>query len=153
MISYTSVGEALTKVCFLNIGMFIMTVCLLLIGILSLFLDKGNSIVRAQISFMGIWAFVYQASTGAAGYAVIVEVPTSSLRGDTQFMATAVNGLCNIVWAVSMPYMVNLDEGNLSGKAAFVFFGVLFMCDFFVFFCYPETKEHTFSPLSRKSKR
>ena len=120
-------------------GMLIMTISLLIIGILSLFGDRGKSVVQAQIAFMAIWSFTYQGSIGAVGYAMIAEVPTSSLRGVTQSMATVVNGVFNLVWAFSTPYMVNPDEGNMGGKVAFVFFAMLFIFDIFVFFYYPET--------------
>jgi hypothetical protein len=36
--------------------------------------------------------------------------------------------------------MVNPDQANMKGKVAFIFFGILVVCDVFVFFYYPETK-------------
>lgn len=48
---------------------------------------------------MAIWSFSYQASIGAAGYSLMAEVPTSSLRGITQSMGTATNGLSGAIWS------------------------------------------------------
>jgi hypothetical protein len=55
-------------------------------------------------------------------------------------LGTIVNGLSNCIWSFSMPYMVNPDQANMKGKVAFIFFGILVVCDVFVFFYYPETK-------------
>jgi hypothetical protein len=89
---------------------------------------------------MATWAFFYQASIGAAGYTLIAEVPTSSLREVTQSLATTTNGLANAVWSFALPYVINPDEANLGGKVAFIFFAILVLADVFVYFYYPETK-------------
>ncbi|KAJ0418877.1 general substrate transporter [Aspergillus carlsbadensis] len=121
-------------------GLAFCTTCLLLIGALGCFSDKGRPVLLAQVAFMAVWGFMYQASIGSIGYALIAEVPTTSLRGLTQALGTVVNGLSNSIWAFSMPYLVNPDQANLGGKIAFIFFGILAICDVFVFFYYPETK-------------
>jgi hypothetical protein len=71
----------------------------LIIGVLTQYVDNNESIARAQVSFMAIWAFAYQASIGAAGYSLMAEVPTSRLRGVTQSLGTAMNGLSGGAWA------------------------------------------------------
>jgi hypothetical protein len=116
------------------------TTSMLLIGVLTQFVTKSASIALAQVSFMAIWAFSYQASIGAAGYTLMSEVPTSSLRGITQSMATAMNGLSGSIWSFCLPYLINPDEAALGGNVAFIFFGLLVFCSTFVFFYYPETK-------------
>lgn len=96
---------------------------------------------------MALWAFMYQASIGSAGYSLISEVPTSHLRGAVQSMATMVNGASNAVWSLSLPYMINPDEANMGGKVAFVFFAILLCGDIYAFFEYPETKGRSFEEI------
>ncbi|KAL4879268.1 general substrate transporter [Aspergillus karnatakaensis] len=134
-------------------GLFFCTGCLLLIAVLSLFIDKGRPVLLAQVSFMAIWGFMYQASIGSVGYTLITEVPTSSLREMTQSMGTLVNGLSNCTWAFALPYMINPDEANMGGKVAFVFFGILVVSDIFVFFYYPETNKRTFEEIDELHAR
>ena len=89
---------------------------------------------------MAIWSFAYQGSIGGAGYTMIAEVPTSSLRGPTQAMATVVSGVSFGAWSLVMPYMVNPDEANMGANVAFVHFGLSILSLIFVFFFYPETR-------------
>ena len=96
--------------------------------------------VLTQVAFMAIWAFTYQGSIGAVGYTMIAEVPTSSLRGVTQSLATMTNGASNAIWSFALPYMINPNEANMGGKVAFIFFALLVLADIFVYFYYPETK-------------
>lgn len=120
---------------------------------LSLFLNVSPAIVRAQVAFMAIWAFSYQASIGSAGYTMMAEIPTSSLRGVTQSMATMVNGLSNSVWSFALPYMINPDQAAMGGKVAFVFFALLVLADGFVFWFYPETKGRSFEEIDELFRR
>ncbi|KAL3457558.1 general substrate transporter, partial [Aspergillus heterothallicus] len=128
-------------------GLLFCTVSLLLIGALGCFPEKGRPVLLAQVAFMALWGFMYQASIGSIGYTLVTEVPTSSLRNLTQSLATIVNGLSNCIWAFAMPYMINPDQANMGGKIAFIFCGILVVCDVFVFFFYPETKGRTFAEI------
>lgn len=89
---------------------------------------------------MAIWGFMIQASIGAAGYTLISEVPTSTVRSQTQSLATATNGIFNSVWSFATPYMINPDQANMGGKVAFIFFGCWVVGDVFVYFACPEMK-------------
>ena len=117
-----------------------MTVSMLVIGILSRFTSKGQSIVLTQVAFMAIWAFAYQVSIGSAGYGIASEIPTSSLRGVTQSLCTITNGLNGCLWTFILPYIVNPDEANWGGKVAFIFFGALVALSIAAYFFTPETK-------------
>ena len=79
--------------------MFTLSACLFLIGILTQFIDRSNSILLAQVSFMAIWAFTYQATIGSAQFPLMAEIPTSSLRAITISMGTACNGVGIAVWS------------------------------------------------------
>ncbi|KAL6690512.1 general substrate transporter [Trichoderma pleuroticola] len=128
-------------------GMVFCTVSLLIIGVLGLFINRSNSYIYAQAAFMALWAFSYQGSMGAAGYTLVAEVPTSSLREPTQSMATMTNGISNSVWSFALPYMINPDQANMGGKIAFIFFGLCLVADVFIYFYYPETKGRSFEEI------
>ncbi|KAK7182677.1 putative sugar transporter [Paraphaeosphaeria sporulosa] len=128
-------------------GLAFCTISLLIIAILALFVNSGRQVVLTQVGFMALWAFMYQASIGSAGYSLVSEVPTSHLRGAVQSMATMVNGASNAVWSLSLPYMINPDRANMGGKVAFIFFTILLCGDVFAFFNYPETKGRSFEEI------
>ncbi|KIW13987.1 hypothetical protein PV08_06768 [Exophiala spinifera] len=143
------IGRRLT----ILIGLIACTVCLLVIGILTQFIDHGSTIVYTQVGFMAVWGFMYQASIGGVGYTLISEVPASSVRSQTQGLATATNGLFSSVWSFALPYMINPDEANMGGNVAFLFFGCLVVGDIFVYFAYPETKGRSFEEIDELFNR
>jgi len=126
-----------------------MTICLLLIAVLTLFTERNSTIIFTQSAFMAVWGFAYQASIGGAGYTLVAETPTSSLRNPTQAMATFTNALFNSMWAFALPYMINPDEANMGGRVAFIFFGLNLIACVVIFFYYPETKV-SYSSVSSK---
>lgn len=54
------------------------------------------------------------------------------------------NGLSPCIWSFALPDAVNPDQGNLRGKIAFLYLGVLVVAAVFVYFCIPETKGRTY---------
>ncbi|KAF6806627.1 maltose permease [Colletotrichum sojae] len=123
-------------------GSGLLTVTLFLIGASSLIKTQGA--VWAQVVFMAIWSFSYQATLGAVAWPIATEAATSRLRAPTQAIAIIVNGLSTSIWALSLPYAINPDQGNLGGKIAFIFGATLAVCFIFIFFMVPETKNRTY---------
>ncbi|KAF9876902.1 MFS hexose transporter [Colletotrichum karsti] len=122
-------------------GAIILTVTLFLIGASSLVKTQGA--VWAQVVFMAVWSFFYQATLGAVGWPIVSEAATSKLRASTQALSVITNGLASSIWTLSLPYAINPDQGNLGGKIAFVFGSTLAVCIIFIFFMIPETKNRT----------
>jgi len=54
------------------------------------------------------------------------------------------NGLSACIWSFALPYAINPDQGNMGGKIAFVFGGVLVFAVVFIYFFVPETKGRTY---------
>lgn len=123
-------------------GCMVLTLTLLLIGIMASISAPGS--VWAQVVFMAVWSFAYQATVGAAAWPIATEAATSRLRAPTQALATMMNGLSSCIWSFSLPYAINPDQGNLGGKIAYIFGAVLCACCVFIFFMIPETKGRTF---------
>ncbi|KAH6665390.1 putative sugar transporter [Halenospora varia] len=118
---------------------------LMLIGITSLF----PKLLTAQVVFMGVWSFMYQATIGAVAWPIVSEVATSSLRGHTQSLVTMTTGLTGAIAGIVLPFAVNPDQGNLGGKIAFIYGGLLGLCCIGIWWWYPETKGLSFGEIDR----
>ncbi|KAK9234293.1 general substrate transporter [Lipomyces kononenkoae] len=119
-------------------GMIFMTTTLLITGCVSLI--KGPAALKATVSLMTIWAFVYQMTAGAVVFAIAGETPSPRLRQKTFALnVTTANTLSTVVQLV-LPYLINTDKANLGGKVAFVFFGPSVPCCIYLYFCLPEMK-------------
>lgn len=122
---------------------------------------KSSSAIWAQVGFMGIWSFgklltfsfpdnnthkpiVYQATIGSVAWPIISENTSSSLRVQSQALATMTNGLSACIWGFALPYAINPDQGNLGGKIAFVFGSVLVFAVAYIWCQIPETKGRTY---------
>ncbi|PVH84991.1 general substrate transporter [Cadophora sp. DSE1049] len=123
-------------------GCSALCVTLLVIGIVACI--NTSSAIWVQVAFMAVWSFVYQATIGSCAWPIISENPTSRLRSPTQALATMMNGLSGAIWAFALPYAVNPDQGNMGGKIAFVFGGILIFAVVFIFFMIPESKGRTY---------
>ncbi|KAF1848237.1 general substrate transporter [Cucurbitaria berberidis CBS 394.84] len=124
-------------------GTGVLCVTLFVIGIIAS-VKNAKGAIWGQVAFMGIWAFVYQATVGSSAWPISAENPSSRLRAPTQALGTMMNGLSSCIWSFSLPYAINPDKGNLGGKVAFIFGATLVLCFVFVFFFIPETKDRTF---------
>lgn len=126
-------------------GSISISTTLILIGITAV-IPNG---IWAQVAFMAIWSFVYQATLGSVAWPIITEVSKSSLRGHTQSLATVTTGIFGAIQGVSLPFAVNPDRGNLGGKIGFVYGGLLAVSSVGVWLYYPETKGRTFGEIDR----
>ena len=123
-------------------GTIILCINLFLIGILASINAQGA--IWGQVAFMAVWGFVYQGTIGSVGWTISTETPTSRLRMPTASLGAMMNGLSQCIWGFSTPYALNPDQGNLGGKIAFIFGGVLVFSSIFIYFFIPETKNRTY---------
>jgi hypothetical protein len=128
-------------------GSVTLAAALLMIGIIALI--PTSSAIWGQVVFMAIWSFTYQATIGSVAWPIITEVSSSSLRSHTQALATVTTGIVGAVSGVLLPFAVNPDQGNMGGKVAFVYGGILGCSCVFVWAYYPETKGRTFGEIER----
>ncbi|KAF5002330.1 hypothetical protein FDECE_10646 [Fusarium decemcellulare] len=97
--------------------------CLLAISILG-WVGKGTDANgRALAAFSIIWNILYFISLGAIGWTIVGEISSIRLRAKTTSIATISNAICNLGWAVAIPYLINAEEANLGPKSGVVFLG------------------------------
>jgi len=128
-------------------GSVILAATLFMIGIAAVV--PSRNAIWAQVFFMAIWSFTYQSTIGSVAWPIITEVSKSSLRGHTQSLATVTTGIVGAVSGVLLPFAVNPDQGNLGGKIAFIYGGILAVSCIGIWMYYPETKGRTFLEIDR----
>jgi hypothetical protein len=116
-----------------------------MIGITSLI--TSSNAIWAQVAFMAVWAFVYQATIGSVAWPIVTEVSRSALRGHTQSLTTVTNGIAGAISGVLLPFLVNPDQANLGGRIAFIYGGLLGMSCVFIWWKWPETKGLSFAEI------
>ncbi|KAK2757831.1 sugar transporter [Colletotrichum kahawae] len=131
----------------LLLGLSGMIPCLLAITILG-WVGRGTlANGRAPAAFSIIWTILYYISLGAIGWTLVGEISSVRLRAKTTSIATITNAVCNLAWAVAIPYLINEEEANLGPKAGAVFLGPACALAVLAFFVVPETKGKTFAQL------
>jgi MFS transporter, SP family, general alpha glucoside:H+ symporter len=81
------------------------------------------------------------------------EIPPTKLRGTTIAFASAAHLFVNFIAVVTIPYAIDVDEGNLRGKLAFVYVGICIPCIAYCWFYLPETKGRTYEELDLMFER
>ncbi|KAL2842159.1 general substrate transporter [Aspergillus pseudoustus] len=126
-----------------------MTPCLLAVTVLGWVARGTTANGQALAAFSIMWCVFYYISLGAIGWTIVGEVSSSRLRAKTTAIATAVNALCNLVWSIAIPYLINEEDANLGPKAGVVFLGPAVGLTIVAFFAVPETKGKSFAELDR----
>ncbi|EJU01345.1 sugar transporter [Dacryopinax primogenitus] len=119
---------------------------LFVIGFLQL-APVTDNIRWAQAVILVIWFGGYGATIGPIPYVIAAEISSSNLRTKTISVARDMYYLSNLVNSIVSPYMLNPQNANLKGKAAFP--AACFNVALFVwaFFRLPESKGRTFEEL------
>ncbi|KAF2224102.1 general substrate transporter [Elsinoe ampelina] len=101
----------------------------------------------AMGSMVLVWLLVYYLTVGPICYAIISETSSVQLRSKSVCVARISYYIAQIIGYVVQPYMINPTEGNLKGKAGFVWGATGLICFAWAFFRLPETKDRTFEEL------
>ena len=81
------------------------------------------------------------------------EVSSLSLRSQSQGIGWSFGSLMTCIFSVALPYIYNLDAGNLRGKTAFVYAGLCALCLVISFFFVPEVSIPGYVSLSHWDSR
>ncbi|KAJ6188608.1 hypothetical protein N7519_003516 [Penicillium mononematosum] len=126
-------------------GIAINGLCLMSVGVAGCFTTMA---ALYYIGYVMNFAQIFYAPTvGAVTWTISAEVSSSKLRAKTQSLAIFTNAL--VSWAMNFiaPYLINNDEANLGGKAAFVWVALCVVSLVWAWFEVPELKGRTFAEL------
>ena len=73
--------------------------------------------------------------------AIGAEVSSLDLRAKSQGIGWGFGGAMTTVFAIALPYLYNIDAGNLRGKTGFVYFGLSSVGLVVSWFLVKETKD------------
>ncbi|KAG7136551.1 General alpha-glucoside permease like protein [Verticillium longisporum] len=123
-------------------GLAAMLPLMSLVGFLAL--APANPAIRwAQSALLLIWFLVYGLSIGPIPYGIAAAVGATNLRVKTISLGRNIYYILNIANTVVAPYLLNPQEANLQGKAAFPAAGLTLMLAVWAWFRLPELKRLT----------
>jgi MFS family permease len=96
---------------------------------------------------MMVTSFALQSGVGGAWPVVSGETSTLRLRAKSQGIAWISNAFFSWLFNFVVPYMFTPDEGDLGGKAGFIFAGLSFAGFVLIWFEIPEMKNRTATEL------
>lgn len=116
------------------------------VGILAC-VPQTQTIQWAEGIILMVWFGGYGWSVGPLAFVIASEVGSAQLRQKTIAVARGMQYVLTIVNTVAAPYVLNSDQANLKGKAAFIpaaFTAILIVWSYFRL---PETKGRSFDEL------
>ncbi|KAJ6049435.1 hypothetical protein N7444_006151 [Penicillium canescens] len=128
-------------------GMVILTIIVFIIGILDIVPNYNSSIAWGQCVLIIIWNFFYDLTLGPLGYVICGEMSSTRLRSYGVSIGFFTQNFWTLIMTITVPYMINPDEGDLRGKTGFIFFAFSVIASIWTYFCLPETKGRTFEEL------
>lgn len=96
-------------------GAGVMSICLFIIGVLTIPGRGNNSITWTQSSMCIIWLFTFSMSTGPIGWTIPAEVSSTRLRSKTIVLARNSYYVILLIANVIEPYFMNPGELNWRG--------------------------------------
>ncbi|KAL1895704.1 hypothetical protein Sste5346_005176 [Sporothrix stenoceras] len=127
-----------------------MSVLLLTIALLTYHTVNGVTTTGALWAQSGLalaWLVVYMSLFASQSLSVAAEVSATRVRSHTLSLARAAYMVWAIIDGVIETALLNPTEGNLKGKAGFVWFGFTLLLLIWSLFRVPETKGRTYEEL------
>ncbi|CAG8248154.1 unnamed protein product [Penicillium nalgiovense] len=119
----------------------IVTVLWFAIGIAGIF--KGTVTIWYTAVSMMIITMVSGLGSWPASHVVAAEASSLQLRAKTQGIGWFTSGIGTAVFAIILPYIYNIDQGNLRAKTGFVMAGFAAVAVIVVWLAIPEMKGRT----------
>lgn len=127
------------------VGCTVLCILQFVIGMVDL--ADNRAATWAQCGLMLACTLAYDLTLGPFCYVLLAEVSSARLRGATVALSTVSCFVWSIVFAVAIPYAMDVDEANWGGKLGFLFAGTTLLCLAYCYFFLPETKGRTFEEL------
>ncbi|KAL3455810.1 general substrate transporter [Aspergillus heterothallicus] len=129
-------------------GTLINLAILLTVGIAGIFSTHKSAMLYIAI-IINFIQLIYAPTIGAVSWSISGEISSVTLRAKTQSLCTLTNAISNWLFNFITPYLINNDQANLGGKAAFVWAALTALAAVWVWFEVPETKDMSFAELDR----
>jgi hypothetical protein len=120
-----------------------LTVLVFLIGILDVVPRTTSGPGWGQCSLIVIANLFYDLSAGPLCFTVLCEISAAKVRGATIALANVSVTIVSIVFAVAIPYALDVNGANWRGKLGFLFAGLGVLNVAWCYFCLPESKGRT----------
>ncbi|CAI7650402.1 unnamed protein product [Penicillium bialowiezense] len=126
-------------------GIISNALCLMSVGIAGCFTTTAAMYYIGYV--MNFAQLFYSPTVGAVSWTISAEVSSVKARAKTQSLAIVTNAL--VSWAMNFiaPYLINTDQANLGGKAAFVWMALSFLSLVWAWCEVPELRNRNFSEL------
>ncbi|CAI7614835.1 unnamed protein product [Penicillium manginii] len=128
-------------------GMAVLTVIVFVIAILDVVPGYNHSIAWGQSALIIVWNFFYDLTLGPLGYVICGEMSSTRLRSHVVSIGFFTQNLWTLIMTITVPYMINPDEGNLRGKTGFIFGFFSIIASIWTYYYLPETKGRSFEEL------
>ena len=129
-------------------GLASMTLGMLIIGILAIIAEKGNSNAKwGQATLMLLWVVSYSLSIGPLAFTVVGETSSTRLRNKTIALSRATQVFGSLITGIITPYMLNVTAWNWSGKTAFFWVPLVLISTLWCYFRLPEMKGRSYYEL------
>ncbi|RHZ58379.1 uncharacterized protein CDV56_102670 [Aspergillus thermomutatus] len=132
-----ALGKFLTKRTMLLIGLVINLVFLIIIG--SLYYASGTGPTWAIAVLMNLLISFQTSLMQAGGWPIAAEISSYRLRAKSLSIGYFAQTLSTWVTNFSVPYMYNVDSGNLGARTAFPFAGLTVILLLVAWFYVPDT--------------
>ncbi|KAG9496179.1 hypothetical protein J7337_012760 [Fusarium musae] len=129
-------------------GLCAMLPLMSLVGFLDLATADKSNIRWAQSALLLVWFFCYGISIGPIPYGIAANVGASNLRVKTISLGRNTYYFLSIINVIVAPYLLNPQEANLQGKAAFPAAGLTILLLVWTYFRLPEVKGMTTETLN-----
>ncbi|KAJ5753428.1 uncharacterized protein N7511_007581 [Penicillium nucicola] len=126
-------------------GIILNALCLMSVGVAGCFTSIAAMYYIGYV--MNFAQLFYAPTVGAVSWTISAEVSSIKVRARTQSLAIVTNAFVSWVMNFVCPYLINTDNANLGGKAAFLWMALSVLSLIWAWFEVPEFKDCTFSDL------
>lgn len=122
-------------------------VLMFIIGFLDLAPSSNTAALYAQSVMLLVFYFIYNFGLGPLVYAVMGEIPSTTVRGKSIGLACSFAHIFSLAITAGLPYAMSPIEANWNGKIGFLFGGLSILIIVWACLCLPESQGRTFGEI------
>lgn len=128
-------------------GLAVLMIIVFIIAILDVVPGYNHSMAWGQSALIIVWNFFYDLTLGPLGYVICGEMSSTRLRSHVVSIGFFTQNFWTLIMTITVPYMINPDEGHLRGKTGFIFAFFSVTAFVWTYFYLPETKGRSYEEL------